>query len=245
MDRATYDRMAEIDAEHWWFVARRRIVAALIAAQAPLRPGARILEVGCGTGSNIALLQGFGRVDAIEPDGPARALAARRSGLDVRGGFLPADGPSIEDGAYDLIVLLDVLEHIPEDGPALEVLRAKLAPGGRLLVTVPAMPWLWSAHDVAHHHHRRYTLRTLTAVFEAAGFRLRHRTYFNTLLFPLIVVARAIGRLSGREAGDDAMPSPFVNRVLGAAFGAEAGWVARRALPFGVSLAAVAEPVIR
>ncbi len=245
MDRATYDRMAEIDGEHWWFVARRRIVAALIAAQAPLAPDARILEVGCGTGSNIALLQRFGRVDAIEPDAPARAVAARRSGLAVKGGFLPADEASIEDAAYDLIVLLDVLEHIPDDLGALTTLRAKLAPGGRLLVTVPAMPWLWSAHDVAHHHQRRYTARTLRAVFEAAGYRLRHRTFFNTVLFPLIVAARAVGKLTGREGGDDAIPAAFVNRLLERTFGAEAQWVARRSLPFGVSLAAVAEPVIR
>ena len=245
MERATYDRMAQIDGEHWWFAARRRIVAALIARQVPLQPNARILEVGCGPGSNIALLQRFGQVDAIEPDEPTRAFASRRSGIAVRGGYLPADGTSIEDGAYDLIVLLDVLEHIPEDGPALAVLRTKLAPGGRILVTVPAMPWMWSKHDLANHHQRRYTAKTLTRVFEASGFRLRHRTYFNTLLFPLIAGARALGRLTGREGGDEVMPPRFINRALEAVFGAEAQWVARSRLPFGVSLAVVAEPATR
>ena len=245
MERAIYERMAAIDGEHWWFAARREIVSAIIRAQVPLQPDARILEVGCGTGSNIAFLQGFGRVDAIEPDGPARELASERSGIPVRAGFLPEDGATIEDHAYDLIVLLDVLEHIPQDGPALEVLRTKLAPGGRILVTVPAMQWLWSEHDAAHHHHRRYTAKTLTRVFEASGLRLRHRTYFNTLLFPLIAGARAIGRLTGREGGDDAMPPGPLNRALKAVFGAEARWVARSSLPLGVSLAAVAEPVVR
>jgi SAM-dependent methyltransferase len=244
VDRAVYERMAEIDGAHWWFAARRRIVTELIRAHAPAARPLRILEVGCGTGSNIAMLEGFGRVDAIEPDDGARALAARRSGLAVKGGYLP-DGVTLEDGAYDLIVLLDVLEHIPGDREALSALRAKLAPGGRIIVTVPAMPWLWSAHDAAHHHQRRYTGRTLAAVFEASGFRLRHRSHFNTLLFPLIVAARGAGKLLRREGGDDRMPPRPVNRLLAALFGAERHWVARAAVPFGVSLAAVAEPSTR
>jgi SAM-dependent methyltransferase len=244
MDRAVYARMAEIDQDHWWFVARRRIVSALIQQHRPTEKPLRILEIGCGTGSNIAMLQTFGSVDAVEPDDGARELAAQRSGVAVRGGYLP-EGVELADGHYDLIVLLDVLEHIPEDLPALVALRAKLAPGGRLLVTVPAMPWLWSAHDVAHHHQRRYTARSLSDVFAKAGFRLRHRTYFNSILFPLIVLARAANKIAGREGGDDAMPPRPVNAMLERLFGAERYWVTRRSLPFGVSLAAVAEPITR
>jgi SAM-dependent methyltransferase len=244
MERAAYDRMAEIDQDHWWFVARRKIVTALIAKHRPKPGPLRILEVGCGTGSNIAMLQGFGTVDAVEPDDDARAYAERRSGLAIKGGYLP-HGVALPDAHYDLIVLLDVLEHIPEDLPALEALRQKLAPGGRMIVTVPAMPWLWSAHDAAHHHQRRYTARTLTSVFARAGFRLRHRTYFNSLLFPLIVAARGIGKLTGREGGDDAMPPALINKLLQGLFAAERYWVAGRSLPFGVSLAAVAEPTTR
>jgi len=241
MDRAVYDRMAEIDGEHWWFTARRDIIANLIRRQTPLKPGARILEVGAGTGSNIGLLQRFGTVDAIEPDDAARALATARTGVAVKGGLLP-DGVALEDGAYDLIVLLDVLEHIPGDVEALAALRGKLAPGGRLLVTVPAMPWLWSAHDAAHHHQRRYTVRALEAAFDRAGFRIRYRSHFNTLLFPLIVAARGAGKLLGREGGDDAMPPRPLNALLAGIFGAERHWVGRGSLPFGVSLAVVAEP---
>jgi len=242
MDASIYARMAEIDGAHWWFAARRRIIAALIEAQAPKKSGMRILEVGCGTGSNLALLQGYGTVDAIEPDDFARAFASDRSGVAVKGGYLP-DGVALEDGYYDFIVLLDVLEHIPGDLEALQALRRKLAPGGRLMVTVPANPWMWSDHDVAHHHQRRYTAATLVDVFARAGFRPRHRTHFNTLLFPLIVGVRALHKLTGKKGGDDdAMPSPFVNRMLDRLFGAERYLVARGSLPFGVSLALVAEP---
>ncbi|HWW64636.1 MAG TPA: class I SAM-dependent methyltransferase [Sphingomonadaceae bacterium] len=240
MERATYDRMAEIDQDHWWFVARRRIIATLIEKQADLPTGARILEMGCGTGSNLALLQRYGTVDAVEPDDPARALAAKRSGIAVKGGLLP-DGVALDDGAYNLIAMLDVLEHIPGDREALAALRPKLAPCGRMLVTVPAMPWLWSAHDIAHHHQRRYTAKSLRAVFEGTGFRVRHLTHFNTLLFPPIVAARAIGRLTGHESGDDAMPSRPVNALLRGLFASERYWVGRGSLPFGVSLGIVAE----
>ncbi|PTQ13456.1 SAM-dependent methyltransferase [Sphingomonas oleivorans] len=242
MDRAVYDRMAEIDRDHWWFVGRRRIVTELLRKHRPAERPLKILEVGCGTGSNIAMLQQFGQVDAIEPDDHARAFAAQRTGLAIKGGYLP-DGVALEDGYYDLIVLFDVLEHIPADREALVALKAKLAPGGRIIVTVPAAPWLWSAHDVAHHHQRRYTERTLTDVFANAGFRISHRSHFNSLLFPLIVAVRGIGKLTGREGGDDATPPAPVNALLARLFGAERHMVTRAYLPFGISLAAVAVPV--
>ena len=240
MERAVYDRMAEIDGEHWWFAARREIVAGLIERHVSNKPERRILEIGCGTGSNLAMLSRYGRVDAVEPDGPARELATQRSGIKVRAGTLP-DGVELEDGVYDLIVLLDVLEHIPDDKGTLEALRTKLAPGGKIIVTVPAMPWLWSSHDAAHHHHRRYTAANLAEVFARSGLKVRYRSYFNTLLFPLIVAARAAGKLLGRETGDDAMPPRPVNSVLKGLFGFERHLVGRASLPFGVSLALVAE----
>lgn len=242
MDRAVYDRMAEIDRDHWWFVGRRRIVAALIDRFRPHAGALRILEVGAGTGSNLALLQAYGKVDAIEPDDRARALASERTGVAIRGGYLP-DGVVLEDGRYDLIVLLDVLEHIPEDRATLAVLRRKLAPGGRLLLTVPALPSLWSPHDEAHHHQRRYTMRQLREVVGAAGFRTLHRTHFNALLLPAIVGVRALNRLRGKQGGDDdRVPSAPVNRLLAGLFGWERHAAVRGLWPLGVSIGLVAEP---
>ena len=239
MDRAVYDRMAEIDRDHWWFVGRRKILTALIEAFRPKAGPLRILEVGAGTGSNLAMLQRFGTVDAIEPDDHARAFAEQRSGLALKGGYLP-DVP-LEDGYYDLIVLFDVLEHIPDDHGALAALRPKLAPGGRLLLSVPAIPALWSAHDVAHHHFRRYTAKALDAVVSRAGYRRIHRSAFNTLMLPAIVAVRMLHRLRGHEGGDDdATPARPINRLLAKLFGAERYFVVRGLLPVGVSLALVA-----
>lgn len=243
MERAVYERMAEIDRDHWWFVGRRRIVAALIERFRPTPEPLRILEVGAGTGSNIALLQHYGEVEAIEPDDRARERAAKRTGVAIRGGYLP-DGVVLEDGRYDLIVLLDVLEHIPEDRAALALLRRKLAPGGRLLLTVPAIPQLWSPHDEAHHHYRRYTMKSLQGVVAAAGFRTLHRTHFNALLLPAIVGVRFLNRLRGKQGGDDdRLPSPAVNRLLAGLFGWERHAAVRGLWPLGVSIGLVAEPV--
>lgn len=239
MDRAAYDRMAEIDKDHWWFVARRGIIAALIERHRPKAGPLRILEVGAGTGSNLELLQRYGTVDAIEPDDDARAYAEQRSGLSIKGGYLPH--VPLDDGAYDLIVLLDVLEHIPDDVGALDHLKGKLAPGGRILVTVPGSPWMWSAHDTAHHHQRRYTAAQLRGVFGKAGLKPRFLSHFNSLLFPLIAAARIVGKLTKKEGGDDAMPPAPVNAVLKGLFGAERHWAASVNVPFGVSIALVAE----
>lgn len=240
MERAVYDRMAEIDEVHWWFTARRKIIDKVIRTRIVPPANARILEVGCGTGSNLALLKRFGTLEAIEPDDTARAFSAKRGGIQIQGGLLP-DGVTLDDNAYDFIAMLDVLEHIPDDRISLEALRPKLRQGGKLLLTVPAIPWLWSAHDEAHHHKRRYTANALAKVVTATGYRITYQSYFNTVLFPLVALARGVGKLTGKEGGDDAMPPAPINTVLGALFSAEAAWLGRFSFPVGVSLILVAE----
>ena len=238
MERAVFDRMAELDSRHWWFVARRRILADLIEREIPLPSDARILEIGCGTGHNFGMLGQFGSVDAIEVDDAARALASSRLGREV--GSAPLPGlPGIPDGSYHLIALLDVLEHIEEDEASLASIGHKLAPGGRILLTVPANQWMWSAHDTAHHHHRRYSKAGLRRVIEQAGLKIELLSYFNSLLFPVAAGARIAGKLRGKAASDDAMPSAPVNKVLETVFGLERHIVGRMPLPAGVSLVAI------
>lgn len=238
MERKVFDRMAELDANHWWFTARRRILAEVIARIVRLPANARILELGAGTGHNLAMLGRFGRVEATELDPGGRALATERLGRPVIETALP-DLSAFNDGAYDLIALLDVLEHVVEDAASLKSIRAKLKPGAALLLTVPINPWMWSAHDVAHHHHRRYRPRDIRAMAEAAGYSVQLLSPFNSLLFPLIAAARVAGKASGRESADDAMPGALVNRILGTIFGAERWLIGRLPLPVGVSLLAV------
>jgi SAM-dependent methyltransferase len=140
---------------------------------------------------------------------------------------------------YDLIALLDVLEHVPDDRSSLIAIKERLKPGGTLLLTVPINPWMWSAHDVAHHHHRRYRKREIRKLAEDAGYEIELLSPFNSLLFPPIAAVRLIGKLTGKDDSDDAMPSPAVNKALDLIFGLERELVGRLPLPFGVSLVAV------
>jgi SAM-dependent methyltransferase len=240
MERTVYDRMNELETGHWWFVARRRIIAALIDRHLQKRPGAAILEAGCGSGGNLPMLGQFGQVDAFEYDATARQQAAEKSRLDVRFGALPDDLP-FADRRYDLIGLFDVLEHVEADAASLAALRDRLSDRGVIVVTVPAFPWLWSRHDERHHHFRRYTRASLGKVAGAAGLRVRYASYFNFFLFPVAVTARALKRLTGSDTPDDTMPAPAVNAVLTRIFGIERHLVGRIRLPVGLSLAAVLE----
>lgn len=235
MERAVFDRMAELDEVHWWYVGRRRILRALIEREVRLPADARILEVGCGTGHNFEMLRGFGSLDAIEVDAQARGLASRRLGEEVGDAPLPAL-TGVADRTYHLVALLDVLEHVDEDRAALASVSAKLAPGGRILVTVPAYQWMWSAHDIAHHHKRRYSRRGLRQVAEAAGLEVERIGYFNSLLFPLAAAARLAGRIAGKTSSDDKLPPAPVNRMLRSIFAFERHLVGRVRLPAGVSL---------
>lgn len=238
MERAVFDRMAEHDQVHWWYVARRRILAGLIARGADLPADARILEIGCGTGHNFEMLKGFGRLDGLEIDDAARAIASKRLGHAVGNAPLP-DLPGVPDRAYDLIALLDVLEHVDGDEAALRSIAAKLSPGGRILVTVPAYQWMWSGHDLAHHHKRRYTKRRLRKVAEAAGLNVRAIGYFNSLLFPLAAAVRLVGKAVGKSTSDDTLPPKPLNRLFQAVFGLERHVVGRVPFPAGVSIFAM------
>jgi SAM-dependent methyltransferase len=234
MDREIYDRMRLVERDHWWFAARREILADRIARMT-LPPDAEILEVGCGTGGNLEMLSRFGRVRAIEPDEDSRLYAAR-GGVRVEHGLLPDGLPAYEAG-LDLVAAFDVIEHVDEDAASVAALGALLKPGGRFIATVPANAWMWSRHDVLHHHKRRYDLAGFRRLFEAAGLEVTQATHFNSLLFPPIAAVRLVKQWTRSDTGDDdAMPSAGVNALLRSIFAAETGLIDRFDLPFGVSI---------
>ena len=238
MDVQVYRRMAELDSTHWWFVARRRILKSLIERKVRPPKDAQILEIGCGTGHNLEMLSTFGAVEATELEPEARALASERLGRPVRDAALP-DLSMFPPAHFDLVALLDVLEHVDDDHAALAAIRERLKPGGKLLVTVPATRWMWTSHDAAHHHHRRYQKRELRDAASRAGFAIDLLSHFNSLLFPPIAAARLAGKLLGRDSADDAIPPRPVNKALETIFGMESALVGRVPLPFGVSLVAI------
>ena len=239
MERIVYDRMAELDELHWWYRARREVLAALIRRRAMPPPHARLLEVGCGTGHNVAMLERFGAVDAIEMDSSARAVAEKRLGRPVGSAMLP-ELPGVARQHYDLVGAFDVVEHVEDDRAAIATLGQCLKPGGRLVISVPAHQWMWSAHDDANHHKRRYSKASLRRLIEQSPLKLEAIGYFNSLLFPAAVAARFAGKLTGREGSDDSLPPKPINWLFERVFAAERHLIGRAALPPGLSLFAVA-----
>ena len=241
MDRIVYDRMAAHDSTHWWYRARRDILADYLSRFANLPADARILEIGCGTGHNMAMLATFGAVDGLEIDPAARRIAAQRLGRPVGAAPLPAL-PGVPRGHYHLIAVLDVVEHIDDDVAALRAMATCLAPGGRILITVPAHRWMWSAHDVVNHHHRRYSKASLRKAIGAAGLRPEKLVYFNSLLFPLAAAARIVGRIRGKDDSDDSPPARPLNALFERIFRLERHLVGRVPMTPGVSLVTLAVP---
>ena len=239
MERVVYQQMAELDDRHWWYRARRRILAELIRREARPPANAQILEIGCGTGHNLAMLSGFGHIDGLELDDEARALSEKRLGRKVMSSPLP-ELAEVSNRHYDLIGAFDVIEHIENDRAALASIATKLKPGGKFVMAVPAHQWMWSAHDVVNHHKRRYSKRSLKALIEGSPLELDKIGYFNSLLFPLALAERAASKLRGKESAAVALPPAPLNAALEKVFGLERHLVGRLPLPIGLSLFAVA-----
>lgn len=238
MQPELYDEMAAVQERHWWFTARRRIISAVInTLTLPIQPD--ILEIGCGTGGNLAMLASFGNLCAVEYNDDARRLAERLCVCPVLAGGLPGPMP-FDHHRFDLICLLDVLEHIADDGAALGHAARFLKPSGQVLVTAPAYAWLWSTHDDVHHHYRRYTAGMLSRLAMASDLTVSRLGYFNTLLFPIIAIARLSETLTGSVTRSDvSLPPPWLNALLTGTFGFERHIVRNTLFPFGVSVMAV------
>ena len=239
MERFVYEQMAEVDQRHWWYRARREVLAALIRRVVGPPQNARILEIGCGTGHNLDMLKQFGEVEALELDEEARIVAEQRLGGPVMGAPLP-ELSGVPEGKYDLVAALDVIEHIDDDEAALASVARKLKRGGKLLMTVPAHGWMWSNHDVISHHKRRYSKKSLRRLVDGSPLRLQAMGYFNSLLFPLAVAQRLASKVTDSKGTGLGIPPAPVNSALERTFAAERHMIGRTPLPPGLSLFAVA-----
>jgi SAM-dependent methyltransferase len=240
MDERLLQTMLEVDEHHWWYRGRRRIIRAELD-KLPLPVSANVLDAGCGSGRTLEELVDYGTVHGIELS-PEAAGVARGRGFEVKVGRL--EELPWEDETFDLITCLDVIEHLPDDQQALGELRRVCKAGGWLLATVPAYQWLWSYHDEANHHYRRYGRATLRAAFDDGGWRLERMTSFNSVLLPPAAMVRiAQRRRRNGEAEFDLRLGPtWLNRVLETPLRAEARWLGRgRTLPAGLSLLAVVQ----
>lgn len=235
--------MLDVDEQHWWYRGRRQIIRAELD-QLPLPSDARILDAGCGSGRTLQELVDYGTVAGLELN-PDAAEVARGRGFEVEVGRLE-EMPWPTD-SFDLITCLDVIEHVPDDRVALRELRRVSRSGSWLVATVPAYQALWSYHDVANHHYRRYERATLRAAVADAGWRLERMTSFNTFLFPPAAAVRLVQRRLRRNGAgqedqhfDLHLGPAWLNGMLERPLRAEANWLRRgHTLPAGLSLLAV------
>jgi SAM-dependent methyltransferase len=240
MDRDYELQTHRAEDRHWWYRGRRSVLERVIS-DLRLPPGARILDAGCGSGRNMVEFARHGVVTGIELSPTSVCLARERhTGEVIEGSVLEMP---FDAGAFDLAASLDVIEHLEDDLQALRELRRSVAPGGSLLVTVPAYQWLWSGHDEINHHHRRYTRRSLQRVAEQAGWEQVRTTYFNSLLLPVAIMLRLLDRVNTKttESSLDLwVPPEPLNWLLERPLAMEGALIGRGGrIPGGLSLLAV------
>lgn len=240
MEEQLYRTFYEVEQKHWWFVARQRIVEDLIRRRIGLTPGSSVLDVGCGTGAILAMLSKQFEAYGTDTSPLAVELCGKRGLKNAH--CCTLDTFPHPDLRFDLITLLDVIEHIDDDLAVLQQARNYLKPGGTILLTVPAYQWLWSRHDDANHHKRRYTKARLAGVLKRAGLAPALLSYYNTLLFPAAVADRLIQKMTG--ATNDTtltIPNAPLNSLLTSVFSFERHLLDLTSLPLGLSLIAIAK----
>lgn len=241
MDNYVYQDLQALQEQHWWFKARREILSKVFRSLA-LPTNCDILEIGCGTGGNLMMLGDFGNVCGMEMHEEAVQYAKQTTGKDVRSGFLPGNVPF--EKKFDLVCLLDVLEHIENDELALSSLQGLLKPGGRIVITVPAYQWMFGRHDTLLHHFRRYSRKKLRALSANHSIEIEKLSYFNTLMFPIATLAFLTDRMTSVEkcTGYD-VPVKWLNSAFYQIFRLERFVIDKLSLPFGCSLLLVSKPI--
>jgi len=256
MNNEEYARMHALETDYWWFAGRRAIIAQLLnTARAEIEAASpRLLDIGCGTGANLPMLRDFvgdGRVVGADFS-PLALQFAQRHPASHNVLLLRADGLKLPfaDDSFDIVTMLDVLEHLEDDCLALQEVRRVLRPGGALVWSVPAYQKLWSAHDEALHHFRRYEFRALQKLMRTEGFSIRKISFAMSLMPPIAWLWRRLVLPFAPRRPRDAtrhsqgailpqVPSPF-NRALVGYLAAEGKILTRRPLRFGTSLVGIA-----
>ena len=236
MKEHTYPIMFRVEQSHWWYTGRRKILARFVEdicrRVTDRRP--RILDVGCGTGANLLMLSQYGEAEGVDVSEDALAFCRERGLEKVKLGA--GEELPYEDGSFDLVTALDVVEHMDDDLAGLREMRRVLRPGGRVLLFVPTFMFLWGLQDEVSNHRRRYRLSELRRVLEQAGFEIERTTYANITFFLPILLMRQLMRLTGiKAASENNINVSALNGVLGKVLGAESFVLRFMNIPFGVS----------
>lgn len=183
MQKHEYAKLAKNDSFYFWNIGRKEILKEALLRHIGPRDDLEILDMGCGPGGNISLLSQFGRVTGL--DVSEEALKFARSYSFFKLVLADAKKLPFTDSSYDLVTSLDVFEHLEDDQKAFREVWRVLRQGGVLLTTVPAHPWLWSPHDEALFHKRRYTRSELLKRISEAGFTILGCSNFVSLGVPI------------------------------------------------------------
>ena len=240
MEEQLYRKFFEVETTHWWFTARQKIVSDVIEHTVSLSPGAKVLDIGCGTGAILAMFQK--KFDAYGTDTSPLAIEfCHQRGL-ANAFCCTLDTFPQQELRFDFITMLDVIEHIDNDIGVLREAYGFTKQGGHILVTVPAYQFLWSRHDDLNHHKRRYRKSQLKSALETSGFTVEKLSYYNSLLFPTALVSRVAERFIKPKTDTTLdLPPRFINSILESIFGFERFLLRKIPFPFGLSLIALAK----
>jgi SAM-dependent methyltransferase len=233
--------MYEAEDTYWWFIGRRHLVRRLILHLSGQAADRRILDAGCGTGGTLDAVADLGEAWGVDISPDALEFCRGRGHTNLK--LCPAEALDFPDGSFDFVLSCDVLEHLEDDGRALAEIRRVLRPGGYGIITVPAHKWLWSAHDVALEHRRRYSSGELREKLRAAGLRIVRFSYAVSFMFPALIGFRIYRRITpaGRKPQTEFLKVPrLASQMLIAMLHWEATLISHGIpLPPGATLVAV------
>jgi SAM-dependent methyltransferase len=243
LKKAEYARMAEREQTYWWHIGRFRIMESYLglATKGAKKQKTKILNIGCGTGGTIKILEQFGSVENVDVSDDAIKLMKKAgySVTKVSGIKLP-----FKEATFNVVGAFDVLEHIDEDVAALAEWMRVLKPGGKVVLTVPAYKWLWSEHDTSLHHHRRHTRKGIKQRAVEAGLDPVKVSYAIVFSLPLVVGFRWLNKLLGRKTDGETsyvnVPN-WLNTVFTKLLFIEAWFHKYISFPFGTSVVAILE----
>ncbi|MBC8111111.1 MAG: class I SAM-dependent methyltransferase [Verrucomicrobia bacterium] len=240
MDKNYYTEYYSLERENWWFKVRAAIIIERLEKIIPSSPNLQILNIGAATGRTSELLSRFGEVTSVEYDKACCDFTNEKLGMHIINASI-TELP-FAAASFDVVCAFDVIEHVENDVLAVQEMKRVCKSSGTLAITVPAFQQLWSQHDVVNHHFRRYVMPKLAGLFQPDTDNIVYKTYFNTLLFPLIWIFRRISNwfpVKRTGAGSDfsviGKKSVF-NPVLFQLFNLEKMLLRYFSFPFGVSI---------
>jgi SAM-dependent methyltransferase len=226
------EKYRELYARHWWWRAREDAVLQTLCVHRPAAGWGRILDVGCGDGLFFDRLLELGDVEGVEPDAAlVRSDGPHRARIQI----VPFDS-FVSGKPYSLVLMLDVLEHMPDPVAAIAHARSLLIPGGALLATVPAFNLLWTNHDVINHHVTRYRKATFRPLFNRAGLQILEERYLFQWMFPAKLLTRAVERIFALQPSVPSVPPNWINQSLLWISRLERKLLSPVPMPFGSSL---------